>query len=402
MKKIFFSLLALFATMGVNAQDKIYFDDVAIPQNGSAVLVVNLKSAENLYGGVECKFQLPEGVTATALTKADRVAELGDAYTLQMAKQSDGYKILGYNSSRLEIPGEDGPIAYITVTADATAKSGEGSVWGITMTTVALEEHTSADATFNVTITDKWVLDETSPVEPAASDGEVSILVKRTLKANQWSTICLPFDMTEAQVKEAFGSDVKLAYFDKEGKNAVSVTGNPVESIEVEFTSYDFSTNEGTLWGCTPYLIYVTQAISEFETNAEIYIDEQYLSQAYTVGRGANAKTYGFYGKLAAGTVIPENGLFLSGNEFWYSTGKTKMKGFRGYFQFTDVVPQSSSAKVNFSVDGEPTSIDGMNIKYAIDGVYDLSGRKIKLENGDVTKLQKGVYIIDGKKVTIK
>ena len=126
------------------------------------------------------------------------------------------------------------------------------------------------------------------------------------------------------------------------------------------------------------------------------------MSQAYTVGRGANAKTYGFYGKLAAGTVIPENGLFLSGNEFWYSTGKTKMKGFRGYFQFTDVVPQSSSAKVNFSVDGEPTSIDGMNIKYAIDGVYDLSGRKIKLENGDVTKLQKGVYIIDGKKVTIK
>ena len=32
---------------------------------------------------------------------------------------------------------------------------------------------------------------------------------------------------------------------------------------------------------------------------------------------------------------------------------------------------------------------------------YD-EARKIKLENGDVTKLQKGVYIINGKKVTIK
>lgn len=35
-------------------------------------------------------------------------------------------------------------------------------------------------------------------------------------------------------------------------------------------------------------------------------------------------------------------------------------------------------------------------------GVYDLQGRKMKIENNDLNSLQKGVYIIDGKKVTIK
>ena len=254
--------------------------------------------------------------------------------------------------------------------------------------------------TFKVTISDQWILDENSTAAPATSGKAVDILVKRSIKANQWSTLCLPFDMTKAQVEEVFGSDVKIAFFDAEAKNVVTVTGNPVESIEVEFKSYTYPDN--MLYGCTPYLIRVSKDIKEFETNAEIYIDEQYLSSAYTVGRGTNAKTYGFYGKLQAGTVIPENGLFLSGNEFWYSAGKTVMKGFRGYFQFTDVVPKSSSAKVTFNVDGEATSIDGMNIKYAVDGVYDLSGRKIQLKDGDLNKLQKGVYIIDGKKVTIK
>lgn len=413
MKRIVFFLMAMFATVSYTfaqntTQDIITFDDVVIPQGGSAVLVVKLTNPENKYAGLQCDFTLPEGVTATEIESANRVAQVMDgkdkAFTTQMANNTTFYRMMIYNQIKESIPGTEGDIAYITVTADADVALGdyEGTITGRTMTTAERVEYTTpATGTFKVTISNQWILNETSTSAPAASGKAVDILVNRTLKANQWSTICLPFDMTKAQVEEVFGSDVKIAFFDKESK-PVTVTGNPVESIEVEFTSYDFAAMDGMLYGCTPYLIKVSKDITEFETNAEIYIDEQYLTSAYTVGRGTSAKTYGFYGKLQAGTVIPENGLFLSGNEFWYSTGKTVMKGFRGYFQFTDVVPRSSSAKVTFNVDGEATSIDGMDIKYAVEGVYDLSGRKIQLENGDLNKLQKGVYIIDGKKVTIK
>jgi len=54
------------------------------------------------------------------------------------------------------------------------------------------------------------VLDETSTTAPKASNGAVDVLVKRTIKANEWSTICLPFTMTETQVKTAFGDDVRI------------------------------------------------------------------------------------------------------------------------------------------------------------------------------------------------
>ena len=78
-----------------------------------------------------------------------------------------------------------------------------------------------------------------------------------------------------------------------------------------------------------------------------------------------------------------------------------------GYFKLQkQLAPEykdiSSSVNVKVSIDDEATYIDGITNGMRVEGVYDLSGRKIKLENGDVTKLQKGVYIINGKKVTIK
>ena len=399
MKRVLFLILATFAAVTSFAADNLYLGDVTVAQGKSALVAINMTSEEQSYRGFQFMLTLPEGFEATEVVKADRTP---DGFTLEVRKQSTigKFQVLVYNTSGMSFNGTEGAVAFINITAAASTALGEyqGSIADVTMSTD--QSFYFDESSFKITVTDKVVLDEVSAAPPVATGGAVDILVKRSIKANQWSTICLPFDMTESQVEAAFGSDVKFAFFDADSKDAVTVEGNPVESITVEFTSYNCADYDGVLYGCTPYLIRTTKDISEFELKAQIYIDEDYLTAEYSTGRPK--KTYGFYGKLAAGTVIPENGLFLNDNKFWYSTGKTKMKGFRGYFQFTDVVPQSSTAKVSFSVDGEATSIDGINIKYAVEGVYDLSGRKIKLENGDVTKLQKGVYIIDGKKVTIK
>ena len=114
----------------------------------------------------------------------------------------------------------------------------------------------------------------------------------------------------------------------------------------------------------------------------------------------------GMYGTYVAETYVPEFALFISKNLFWYAKANTtKMKAFRAWLDLGgDVVTavENGSAKFNFVVDGEATSIDGFGPQRIVEGVYDLSGRKIKLEDGDLNKLQKGVYIIDGKKVTIK
>ena len=46
-------------------------------------------------------------------------------------------------------------------------------------------------------------------------------------------------------------------------------------------------------------------------------------------------------------------------------------------------------------VDGFETKVEGLGVKDAAGNVYDLSGRK-------VSKAQRGVYIVNGKKVLVK
>ena len=98
-----------------------------------------------------------------------------------------------------------------------------------------------------------------------------------------------------------------------------------------------------------------------------------------------------FAGVLKAGTVIPEDGLFLKDGKFYYSTGKTTSKAFRGYFWFKDKISDASRIIMSFD---DATGIKNVNV-VDNDKVYDLQGRPV--ENP-----AKGVYIIGGKKVLVK
>ena len=92
------------------------------------------------------------------------------------------------------------------------------------------------------------ILDENSTVAPTAQTS-VNVKVKRTIKANEWSTLCLPFDMTEAQVKTVFGNDVQLKEFISYD---VTKEGNNVTGITINFEDADLSDG---FYGNYPYII---------------------------------------------------------------------------------------------------------------------------------------------------
>ena len=91
----------------------------------------------------------------------------------------------------------------------------------------------------------------------------------------------------------------------------------------------------------------------------------------------------------------------MSDNKFYYSNKKTQMKGFRGYFKLQKVLNAKykdvSSAGVKLYVNFDETAIDKVNAEIAIEGIFDMSGRKLN----EMPKT-KGVYIINGKKVLKK
>ena len=247
-------------------------------------------------------------------------------------------------------------------------------------------------------ITDRVTLDENSTTAPVAMTG-VNVTVKRTINANEWSTICLPFAMTADQVKTVFGE--KALFADFTGYEA-TFDGSNVTAIDVKFSSFDGTTSG--LVANHPYLIKTNKAITEFEVDNVNVEPATSLSVSGTTGQRI-CEMYGIYAKTENFGSARSPYLFISGNKFYYATGKTTIKAFRGYFDFLDVISdmsQGASAKIGISINADATGIEDLQTIAPVEGIYDLSGRKIKLEGDDLSRLPKGVYIVDGKKVTVK
>jgi hypothetical protein len=250
------------------------------------------------------------------------------------------------------------------------------------------------DVTFSITVGNPWItLDENSETLPSATGEVVDILVKRTIPANRWNTICLPFAMSEEQVKEVFGEDVELAEFIE---YEVTEENGEITKINVIFDSALLG--EDGFNANYPYIIKTRKDISEFMVSSTIEPDEENAYVEYNNGRGGSRKeVYGtFYGTLRAGKRLETNQLFLNQGNLWYSSGNNTIKAFRGYFDFVDVLSSNEPASnVRIIIDGNTTGIEAITGFVKNNIWYDLQGRQVRTTNG-------GIYINNGKKNVMK
>ena len=154
-------------------------------------------------------------------------------------------------------------------------------------------------------------------------------------------------------------------------------------AINIKFTSYTIPAR-GNLAGGTPVLV---KELSQEKNTLELD-NVTLVAGVNDVSKvEPNTGKQGVFKGTFIKTKIPANGLFINTEKFYYSTGKSNIKGFRGWFMLDEILGQETNfnAKVTFDVDGEATSIDGIpSYQRVTEGVYDLSGRKIHLENGDL------------------
>jgi len=410
MKKLLTLVVAL-AALAVRAQaDILAVEDFAVPQGGTATFSIELNNGTTEYAAFQFDIVLTDGISVALNEKGKLVYEKGarfngEAFTLSLSNpETNLYRAIGYYTATSAIPGSEGSIVDVTV--EAGSDLAVGSTCECRLTSINLTEpdetkNVLQDVTFTVTIGEpadtRTVLDETSTVFPAAASN-VDVRVKRTIKAGEWSTICLPFAMTEAQMQAAFGSDVQLADFT--GYEATEDEDGNIVGIAVSFSDVDIS--EG-MEANHPYLIKVSAAVSEFTADG-VDIDPEEEPTVAAVKR-TRKQWSEMIGNYVAGNVLVANTLFLNGNQFWYSAGKTKIKAYRAYFDFYDVLTEveEAAAKVRFVIDGTPTAIEGITAGgYNQDGVvYDLSGRRLSVSSAS-SVLPKGMYIVNGKKVIVK
>lgn len=402
MKKYLLSVMTLCLGMAMPAQaatsdvsslqNTVYIESVSMPAGLPFNLVVNLKNAEGICGfGFD--MVLPEGFDFAKNAEGAYFSmslKRIDAKSLQTA---DGditttrtLKVVVNNAKNTTFDGNDGEVCIIPIKPSKDLAPGK---YEITLKNISL---TNPDAkaiypgddkttvlTTDITVTPyeaDVLLDETSVTKPEAAEG-VDVKVLRTLVGGNWNTICLPFDMTNAQLKSAFGDDVKLAEFagyDYDGDN---------DNIYVSFTAVDaLSANK-------PYIIKVSSDITDFIVK-NVNISAKNVK--FKVGDGTMKGTY------VANTEIEEDMLFLYDNKFYYSTGATKMKAFRAYFDFDDVLDNKALAatRILFDVNENTTGINGIAKSSVTGRIYSMTGQFM---GNKMEKLAKGVYIIDGKKV---
>jgi len=407
--KIMLILSACLACIGQAwAANILTVSDVNVPQGGQATLEVGCEF-DTEYTAFELQIALPDGLSL--LTDEDGYPVIEKAFdtnhilTGNLLPSNGNYKITCRSMDNISIPA-DGALFRVTVVADGSLELGSSLAAAITACeftrTADSNGETLADVDFSVSISEfRTVLDEASTTAPVA-EANANVRVRRTIKAGEWSTICLPFAMTEAQCKEAFGSDVQIAEFtgaESEFDDADNVVG-----ITVSFS--DVSAIEAN----TPYIIKVGEAVSEFTVDGvDITPDEDEAYVEFDNGKtGSRRVVYsGFYGTYHAGTVLDENTLFLSDNQFWYSAGLTRMKAFRAYFDFLDVLTEVEEAQARILLsfgDGGTTGVGDalrlmnngrVNGEESASAVYNLKGQR-------VAQPSKGLYIKDGRKVVVR
>ena len=388
MKKIIFSSLTLMAFCISGMAQTFFINDVEVlASETSAVVRMYVKDADQMTS-MHAEFDDPSG--KIRVTAATSIPE----WTSMFACGDLG--ISGISTTPNAFSGT-GPFVALTLTiADDTPMG----TYPIRIHTARFNGNPRPESTFNVKIVDRISFDETAEELLSFTAGtKANVRMTRTIKANQWSTIVLPFTLTKAKAEAAFGSDVQLAEFSgftvDYGEDEENVT--PL-NIVVNFSTYTMTAKK-SMTGGKPFLIKTSSEITSFEaddvTMAGSVTDVQKTDEYDTAGK--------FTGSFVK-TKVPADGLFISDNKFWYSTGATNIKAFRGWFELGAVLDKETDfgAKVFFSIDDEPTSVDGVSVVpphcgdiYTIEGQY--VGRDIPTE-----RLKKGIYIVHGKKVVVK
>ena len=394
MKRInLFFMVMLVSAFTALADNTLSVGTALVPQGRSGSFNINLSNTDTFLA-YQMDLTLPEGITFVSAAKGNRYAE---DHSLGVATHGKTTTLTILSGTNQAITGNEGALLTITIEADASIEAGkrlEAELSNIELVqkvseTERLQVHPDA-VRFEIEVTDKVILDENASTVPLATDEAVNLLVKRTIKAGEWSTLCLPFAMDEQQTRDAFGSDVQLAEFD-------SYEVNDDGSITVCFIDSDPTEGIYANW---PYIIKTSQSLSEFEATAVVSPDEEGAVAEYETGKGKNKKLMGtFTGTLHAGVTIPENNLFLNSNKFYYSVGKTRCKAFRAYFWFFDLLPDmnSASSRISMLVDEDtPTQIKWLMRQNPSGDWFDLQGRKVE------DAKRKGVYIKGRKKVVVK
>ena len=266
-----------------------------------------------------------------------------------------------------------------------------------------------------------------APVAGVSIPQFYSIKLNRTFKKNQWTTLTLPFNLTEEEVQRIFGAGTQLIQLNKG-----TINGN---AARLEFIYHEI---QNVLPG-HPYLIKPTGVVDDTnDAKADVVKDGVGNITAFTVYSKCvnpfinqvdiDCGAYTFKGTPDYCTAnetnngVPGysvnyelNDIFISesNGNLYVSSGSSYGKGYRAWIDKKESSSAAKISSISLVIDNpgdddnnETTTIDmadvdpdALNALGVATGVYNLNGQKV---SDDMHNLPKGIYIVNGKKIIRK
>lgn len=243
---------------------------------------------------------------------------------------------------------------------------------------------------------------------------------KRTFSKDKWNSICLPFSVSESQLKKKFGEDYVLVtvdgvnakgqlqflrhangyieagrpYLFKPTVDCKTLTEQGDAATHLTFENVTIESDvDATIIGGTG-----TQNIVD-PSRFEVPIESDYIFK-------------GFYSQHD----MPKGSVYAAADGLYKydGTGSGSIGGYRALFDLPSAGQQGSNAKAltfcitdlsqpNSDID-QTTGIvyitkDDVKVLNPKAGIYTLDGKKIGEGADDLNKLGRGIYIVDGQKI---
>lgn len=218
-------------------------------------------------------------------------------------------------------------------------------------------------------------LDEDSESLPVTRNTYAArVTTNRTLPADRWSTLCLPFDLSAEQLREAGIAEVRV------------LTGVTVEG---DMVFADF-TDALAMEAGKPYLVKATMETTLEFGDVLVVADESEPLEADGVcmqGTYAPAQLEGVY--------------YINADSFYYADVPVASKGFRAFIRLNEAAGVKC---LGIRPDGRPTTVAPVATapgETRVD-VYTLNGVRVKSgvkASAALEGLRKGIYLVNGKKV---
>lgn len=290
-----------------------------------------------------------------------------------------GYMLISEGYVTYEFPVKAGKTYYLFASRTKLALSG-----------FCFDKDPSYAAT-NVTLEgDK---DNATTIEGLTVGNQYNVTLNRTFGANKWYSVVLPFSVSQKQMKEVFGKDVKVLHY------------SDVDGTDLNLFEHFYQ----MIVGGTPVLVKPSQKVTNPVFNNVTLTSKTVVDIENTgfkcTGSWNNvdfpaysyfidAKTNSFYQydptKVETGTVKPHAGAFRS----WIIASENASTAKQLTMHINGIEEQGETTAIWNAISGNDDA------EVASKGIYSLSGQKMNA--ADTSSLPKGIYIVNGKKFIVK